>query len=284
MTGLFPHSVPSRGFPHEIPSPPPSGSVSITQAWIAAGGVPTANTIAALDPMFQRWKNPTVPGALPYISKAKYFNMMVGADLASCLLSQIHTNAPASMTNTGFAGADYSEATGLTGNGTTKHLDIGASVETILGGIATGGMGAYLRSLLATGGARNLCGSIDGSNIFRLSQSSTPAAFGTWGGTVAGASIAGQMPVGWNYLDRSGSARLDRYSAGVSVANTTTATTPAGNGLNVYLFAANNLGAANSRSIGPYAGFGIFETLTAEQALDLAQSIQDAQTILGRQV
>ncbi|AIE87004.1 hypothetical protein [Fimbriimonas ginsengisoli] len=242
----------------------------VVSAWIAAGGSASAATLAATDAMVKTWRRDG------YFGKITTFVGMFGADLNSALLPLIGT-AP---TPVNFVSGDYSEGAGLTGNGTSKYLDSGQQAP----GPATGGMGVYMRTLMSTAAFRTPIGSSGATDLYQIIQNSTPSYQATYGLTGLTTAVNAQMPVGAWHADRSSSTRLDLYFNGSSVSNRTTSTTPAANGLNVYVFGRNQSGSAGGLAAVSLAGYWMTSSLTAAEALAMYTSIQTWQTALGRNV
>lgn len=68
--------------------------------------------------------------ASAYWTKINRLNLFCGDQLAACLVPQKVGGGSATDTNFNFVSGDYSESTGLTGNGTSKYLDTGLSQAT----------------------------------------------------------------------------------------------------------------------------------------------------------
>ena len=220
-----------------------------------------------------------------YFTKLKCFNLVMGDQLAAALV-QYNGNASTSSvaTNGGgnFASGDYTESTGLTGNGTTKYLDTGFSS----GGLTTSStsLSIYNRKSSANGGAH---GVIVSSNIFRSYAPYSDGVFyadqytaGT-GGRVSNAT--GGTPYGFLTASRIGDFDLSIYRNGSFLkmnSNFVAGSVPSGN---VYIFAVNSSGATEVADT-ICAGYFIGDGLSSGNVTDLYNDLQAMQTSLGRNV
>ncbi len=139
-----------------------------------------------------------------YYSKLVIFSMIVGDQLAGALEQYQPGVGASAMTTSTFVGGDYTEATGLHGNGTTKYADTGynpvtASMSPTSAGIwaySTGNVsggcflgnsnpGSGLNGFRVTGAAGNMyVGITDDSNLANIASASN----GFMGGTANGSS------------------------------------------------------------------------------------------------
>ncbi len=100
----------------------PETSAWITRTEAAGGTIPTA-TKNAVDAFVVSCK------AAGIFTKFKRLNLFCGSNLTACLSPLVNTIGNAMDTNTGFVSGDYSETTGLTGDG-TSYLSTGLIPNT----------------------------------------------------------------------------------------------------------------------------------------------------------
>lgn len=137
-----------RGPGHLSRWPKAAGSSAPSNAeaadWVArvitAGGTVSAGTEAAAITMMNDLDTAGIR------SKILRMNMFAGTGLAACLVPIIKDAGSATDTNTNFVSGDYSEATGLQGDGSSKYLSTGLIPST--DGISDNGasLGAYVRA------------------------------------------------------------------------------------------------------------------------------------------
>src|SRR6478736_153668 len=107
-------------------------------AVLAAGGTYSVSTLAAVSNFCVSAK------AASLWTKLNRVNLFCGDQLAAALVPLKVGGGSATDTNVNFVGGDYTEATGLTGNGTTKYLRTG-HVLTSLPAQSTS-LGVYCRT------------------------------------------------------------------------------------------------------------------------------------------
>lgn len=95
-----------------------------------------------------------------YYSKIKYLLPLLGADIVAARMPLVDVPVAGIATNYNFVGGDFSESTGLQGNGTTKRLDT-LIQQSQLGTLDNGGMGYWEKNIGSAGiqcGAREPIG------------------------------------------------------------------------------------------------------------------------------
>ncbi len=127
------------------------------------------------------------------------------------------------MTNSNFTNADFSESTGLTGNGTNKSLDTLVNQTTLYNGGQSAGMGYWARVLDYTGTTTEVMGSYNNTNTVRnVLDLRALLRFFSWGNAGTAANSATASVVGDYYGQRANLASRELYVNGsLLVSNTT---------------------------------------------------------------
>ncbi len=251
--------------------------------WIArvrsAGGAVTGLSVVAND---QFMKIATAGGLRSTLYR---INTYTGLDLTACLQPLVNTYGGASDINNNFVAGDYSEATGLTGDGTSKNINT-TLVMTSLPDVNSGSMCAYIRTNsqeskltmgVGAGGSTSAYGYLyirDVSNLIK----------GVWFNE-PGALTTGTDSSGLFQISRTASNLITLYRNGASIATDTgsagsfTATFP----LAVHAWYDVTLGPTTftARTL---AGYGVTSGHTSTQATAYYAAWQRLQTILSRQV
>lgn len=215
-------------------------------------------------------------------------NLYAGNQLAACLVPLIKDFGNATETNNNFVSGDYTEATGLKGNGTTKFLDTGLVPSTVYSDINGAHLSIYARSA-ETESADSIGSIISGTSNSKTGISITDSAngksIGFWGEpTGSSVTLSALLSVGYFHHNRVSSTVTHLYKNGVSRTNGT----PSGGTLasaSLYIHARHDsvLG-AQRRSARTYAGYSIGLGMDATQALVFYNAWQTFQTALRRQV
>lgn len=207
-----------------------------------------------------------------------------GADLASALV-QYKQGAWAPAINVNFVGGDYTRATGLTGNGSTKHIDTGLVANTGLV-LNDTTLLVYNRAPSAVGGGAAM-GCNDGANFFEILTPFTDglAYSRSYNNTAASGllSAAVAAPYGLIGSSRTGAGSHVIYKGGVSVISDTN-TGGALPARSIYVHARNSAGVANVFTSHPFGSYFAMSGLTAGDMTNLATIQQTYQTTLGRNV
>lgn len=249
------------------------------------GGTVSAGTMSAVQQFCISAKANGYWGALWRI------NLFAGDQLTACLTPL--KSAAASVTppydtldgNNGFLAGDYTEATGLQGNGSkyinTGMLDGDTSYANIHHAV-------YNRSSVAANVATMGCRNTGDSAIDELRAPGNNSAVESYlyngvagQGILVSPVIAG--PFGFIQSVRSSATSHVIYHRGVSIASSSTS---AGGqvGLRVYVFATNRGGPVNSICSYLLAGYSFGSSMTPAQAASYAADMQTFQTALGRAV
>lgn len=182
-----------------------------------------------------------------------------------------------------FVAGDYTEATGLTGNTTTKYLNCAA------GGLAmdsfTVGTNLHLAAYVRTGSdeASDVSGVLQGSSTYALAISNAGQTYLFMGTVVA--NVADASGVGFYCSTRTSSTNGVTYKNGVSLVSSTTADTGGIPTLSYTAHALNFQGtsviANTSRALSYYAvGFG----LQPDKLVPYNLAVQIVQRSVGRAV
>lgn len=249
-------------------------------AVIANGGTVSAATLAAVNTRIVAAK------AKGYWTKLLRTNWFCGDQLAACLVPIKVGGGNATDTNVNFVGGDYSEATGLTGNGTTKRLRTGIIPSTMLT-LNDTHAAVYNRTISAVGGGTVLGAQNAATNALNLLAPYTDGKVysdqydGTAGGGRMSVAITGAP--GCVIATRTAANSHKIYRAGVEIA--TSATTGGGRPtVEMFIFAQNADGTPGFFSAHSLAGYSIGSLLTAQNALDYATDEEVFQDALGRGV
>lgn len=222
-------------------------------------------------------------------------NPCLGNDLTTSLVPLIFINGSSTDTNTGLVAADYSEATGWTGDGTVnKFIDTGF----VQGTTGTGGMAAYLRTTQANSATvRNGvmgCQDTASAQIFRIVSNTngsgvvtSGASAGSFGGNLAYAATTFQgLTAGFWNVTRVSSTNVALYQNGGLVSASSTSTTLATTVQTCTILSIKTFGAQglplNSGS--KVAGYCFDSGLSISDAMTLANIWQRFQVSMNRNV
>lgn len=242
----------------------------------AAGGTYSQSTLGAVSTFTRAAKS------AGYWSKLTRINLFCGNQLAAALVPLKVGGGNATDTNFNFVSGDYTEATGLTGNTTTKYLDTGLNVSTLT--LNDTHMAVYNRSSVLA--AVIPIGATDGTNFFQMLAPFTDGKLysdqyiGTTG-RVSSSVFAG--PFGFLVGSRTAAAAHAVYRNGASIGSNATS----GGALfarSVYVFAQNNVGTPASWSNYPLGAYSIGAGLTAAEVTAYNTHMQACMTALGRNV
>lgn len=261
-----------------------SGLDSDALAWASAvtagGGTYSAGTLAAVSTFTARAK------AAGYWSKLNRINLFCGNQLAAALVPLKVGGGAATDTAVAFVSGDYSESTGLTGDGTTKYLRTGLipSVSLTLNDTH---LSVYNRGVTAGGGVH--IGTRAGGVTFHellapfTTGSMIARQYDDVNGRLASAVLTG--PFGLMTASRTSSTSHVAYQRATSV---TSAATTGGALLatEIYVFQCNNAGAptVGAYVANPLGGYSIGAGLTQADVTAYNTHIQDFQAALGRSV
>lgn len=258
----------------------PSSIDADAAAWAAGvtanGGTYSAATLAAQSTLATALK------AAGLWSKINRINTFCGDQLAAALVPLKVGGGNATDTNVNFVGGDYTEATGLTGNGSTKRLDTGLLASALT--LSSTHFSIYNRSA-AVGGAA-ISGSSDGTNFFGLAPPTVDGTVLSYQGNLPGALIISAVittPYGHLVGTRTDASTHVVYRNGSSLASNAGAASalPA---QSITLFSRNAAGTPTDFAAQIYAGYSIGSGLTAGDALAFSAHMEAFQDALGRGV
>jgi hypothetical protein len=166
-----------------------------------------------------------------YAAKITHLYPFLGGNLAAARTPLIYNGAIAGSevaANVGFLEADYTFATGLKGNGSTKRLDTGVKPSQV-GVSNSGGMGWRENGIDTTGTGRDVMGSSNGAGTqwFVINLNGTNS-YGSWGAPANAPTYVLASTNGRYYSQRSSSTSRAFYKNGASVATNATADTATG--------------------------------------------------------
>lgn len=210
-------------------------------------------------------------------SSIKRFNGYGGTNLSQCSVPLIADVGTPQDLFVAFVGADYSQATGLTGNGTSKYIRTGVIPSTMLT-FNSNTFGVYMRDGLFNGSTGNFIGASDASNTLRMRvpDDDTTVVL-EFTSALALTAIAGAYTTPWRLIagTRGSSASQLLYQQGVNVTfNTGSSAGLALPTTEIYMFAWNNNGTPFGFHPNSEGCYVIADLLTAPQHLTLSNLIQ----------
>lgn len=214
--------------------------------------------------------------------KIQRMNLFAGTGLAACAVPLINTAGGTLDTLTNFVESDYSESTGLTGDGSTKYLNTGMLASALTAN-STHWSVYYKR---ATAGNQQLhIGATESTNAF---HGSAAASNGTilsdqYDASTSRLTNAVSAPYGFACGSRVASNDHKIYKGATQVATSSTGVTGALPARNIFVFA-RNAGFPFEYSAGPLAMYSVGAGLTPTEVADFATAIQAFQSALGRSV
>lgn len=261
------------------------GSVdAAATAWALAvagnGGTASSNTLGAVSAFAKSAK------AAGYWTKLNRVNLFCGDQLAACMVPLKVGGGSATETNVNFVGGDYTEATGLTGNGSTKSLDTGllqnvftaadrhiAIYERVRPSAAA--MDQMASEEAANTNKWGIVMGVTGGSSDNYVASSTASGANQGGLTLSG--------VGGMFVGTGTDIQASIYKNGGSVVNgAIVAATPSATTMGV--FAVKRAAAFIRWSDGVLAGYSIGTGLTAGDVANYYTHMQAFQAALGRSV
>ena len=183
-------------------------------------------------------------------------------------------------TNVGpFVVGDYAENAGLTGNGSSKYLDTGFSMDT-LPSTTSGHAAVYCPNRSSRSAFTGMIGvGTTGSTGFGISTDAS--VYGVWGAFAFAANSSNGMLL----VSRESGSLLPTYANATSIATNTTTVTPSAIARNAVVFANRaSPTAVDNFDTRRYCGYSIGLGMTAAQVSAYYTAMQAFQTALGRQV
>jgi len=206
-----------------------------------------------------------------------HWNLYAGNQFAACQCPLVHDlgNSPDTFAN--FVAGDYTESNGLTGDGTSKHLDSGV-VPTNLG-IDDSAIGICVKTVSNAGGVD--IGDFQVGANFLLIAVQNANSFARMG-PVAELITGGVTGSGTYTVSRSVADGARLYKNGTNIGNiiaTPTGTLPA---FNIIVHALDNNGLPGSWSASSITGFHVTKSMTATQMVTWHTILNNFNTTLGR--
>jgi hypothetical protein len=215
-----------------------------------------------------------------YWTKLTRINLFCGDDLAAAMTPLKVGGGDDPETNVNFVGGDYSEATGLTGNGSTKYLNTGLLADALSANDTH--IALYNRASSANGGRH---GAADSGELFIVYA---PYSDGTFysdmydENTDRTSAATGGTPYGFLVSTRRSTTAHEIYRNGSSLATNTTAVTGTLPTLEIYLFAANMATVVNHYNDAVLGAYSIGAGLTDTDVSNYSTDLNAFQTSLGR--
>jgi hypothetical protein len=241
----------------------------------AAGGTYSGSTLKAVSNFTRSAKS------AGYWSKINRINLFCGNQLAAALVPLKVGGGSATDTNVAFLAGDYTEATGLTGNGTTKFLRTGLIPSASLTLNSTH-MAVYNRAAAAAGGSVHM-GCRDGTNFMELYATN---AIGQMGWRVYGVTeifSAISPPYGLMVGSTVSGSDSKTYQHGTQ-RQTGSPSAGALVNLEVYVGGTNNSGAVGFATSHAFGAYSIGIGLTAADVTAYTTHMEVFQDALGRGV
>ena len=220
-----------------------------------------------------------------YWNKLLRINLFCGDQLTAALVPLKVGGGNPTETNTNFVSGDYTEATGLKGNGSSKRLDTGIVPSTMLT-LNDTHSSMYNRS--SAGGGSMGCVSGGGTNFIRFLFPDSSNGKGlddhnnNGNGRLATASAL-STPFGFGIGNRSSSTSHDIYRNGTSIASNATQSGGLPNN-NFYVFESNGDGTPGIFTDDYIAAYSIGSGLSSTDASNYNTDMQAFQTSMGRNV
>ncbi len=254
-------------------------------AWAAAvagaGGTYSAGTLDAVNAFCVAAK------ANSYWTKLNRINLMCGDQLTAALVPLKVGAGSATDTNVNFVSGDYTEATGLTGNGSSKYLNTGMLATALT--LNDSSQGVYNRSSTAASGGASI-GSDDATESFRFFAPLTDGKgysdqYNGANGRVVSASAL-STPYGFLVSSRTASNSHVLYRNGTSIVSSATSTSlgTLPTGRNIYVCARNANGTPANYISQPLAAYFIGAGLTQSDVTNFNADMQAFQLALSRNV
>jgi hypothetical protein len=161
-----------------------------TLAWkaavLAAGGTLNSFSQVIADTVIRAIEAST------FSSKIVYLLPLLGTNLVAARTPLRDTRGVGIASNTGFVNADFSQTTGLQGNGTSKQLDSLLTPGALSGGTKAGGLGYWERNFSLVGTDSPIWGAESSSDHRWMIDTRQDTQILFWGLPATGTGIAGQ--------------------------------------------------------------------------------------------
>lgn len=259
-----------------------SGIDADAAAWgdavVAAGGTYSVATLTAVSNFCKSAK------AAAYWSKLNRINLFAGSSLTAALVPLKAGNGSATETNVNFVAGDYSLATGITGNASTKYLRTGMVTSTSLTANSTH-VAIYNRSSAVSGSGLVGCSAGAASEVSLFAPFTDGKVYSRHYDTTSQLVTASAIgtPFGFIIGSRTSATSHVIYRNGVSIA-TSSASSGAIPALEAYVFARNLNSVADGFSGNAFGAYSIGAGLTDAEALAYNTHMETFQDALGRGV
>lgn len=256
---------------------------------VAAGGTVSSGTQSAALTFLQAIYAANLRGVFLRL------NLFAGDSLTAALIPLFRASsygAPvvgnALDTNINFVSGDYSESTGLKGNGSSKYLSTGVTTESLP--IAISVHLAASGTSISTSGAATLVGSFDGTAASLCSMESSITVSGSSRTAFrSGTFTDGQFPVvtpsgteSHVVGTRTSATAAALYRGGSSVATSTTRTVASVSARSLHVFASSNGASVSNYNAARLTSYSIGSGLTAAQVSAYSTALIAFNTALGR--
>lgn len=244
-----------------------------------AGGTYSASTLAAVSAFCVSAK------ANGYWTKLNRINLMCGNQLTAARVPLKTGGGGTVDTNISFVSGDYTEATGITGNGTTKYLRTGLIPSATLT-LNDTHLAVYNRAASATGAGAAL-GAVGAAANIALSFYGPFTDGRSYSDEYDGAAelVSAVLTAPYRLMigSRTASNAHSIYQAGTSVASeaVVSGSLP---GTEEYVFSRNSNGSPVQFSAHAFGGYSIGSGLSAADVTAYSADMQTFQTALGRNV
>lgn len=243
----------------------------------AAGGAVSFRTMQCLDKFVIDARESGVWSCLKEVLP------LVGSNLNAALVKLKYSNIATSASAVNFVSGDFSEATGLLGDGATKHLDLHYTPANLMTALV--GLASYNREDTTGASIRYAIGVNDLADNYLLgSNNPATACAGYIAGPVA-ALPATPYTKGFYYVDRSSSSNLKLYRDGVEIGSNSATVSLSNPGINFFAFARNNNGGGAANYLNTRVAFlAITTSMPVELREVFYRCVQTLQVNLGRAV
>lgn len=244
---------------------------------IANGGTISDTSIDAIEKFVQDCKNAMIWDKLLEVAP------FAGTNLSAALVKLVHpAGVPGVITNVNFVAGDYSESTGLLGDGTTKYLNTGFNAQTHLPDNAH--LSFYLREEVIVAGNRCLLGALAGTDQYWLGSLTPTTQVNTRFGQTISATLSAPMSGAFYIGTRENSSALRLYKDGALAASEGTTVIHARPNQSIYAFAWNSAGTAGGYAPARGSFYSIGHALNGVEAAALHEAVQTLQQNLNRSI
>ena len=235
---------------------------------LTAGGAASATTVAAVSKFAAQCR---LAGIWDKLNRV---NLFCGGQLTAALVPLKVGSGSATDTNVNFVSGDYTEATGITGNGSSKYLTTGLVDSTF-------GLDAHVAIYYKSIPSQALAWAIGTSNT-SLNRNSTPAVGGRVGNNAVEAGSATAAIACFAVVSRISSTDLRYYRNGSQLGVTvTTASSNTTGANNIHVFRLDGVGRYEAATL---AGYSIGTNLSVAEVSTYNTIMEAFQDALGRGV